>query len=307
MRPLIVALAIVAATPAAAHAQTAEPDPMAALRALLARGAGATTEFYGNVATTLARTTRLDTGQWITHRAAMNLSGTGRVKLGGSGVAASEETKKMKIGTRFMMEEAAPEDAYFAGVLRAEGPMRTVSVGGWHYQLAPKTKAWLRTGRASGAAALIGDQFVNVLEPATLRKLLSGKHRKSVSSWTKDRTTGRKHRIYSLSGDITFAELARVSPSLREAAGTAAVGSSVVTWTYMYDDRGWPYRVGWRFYAHPHPEVKGFGHDRIFRAYYATQFRDWEKPMTVTAPKAKTGRGLPVDDLGDVLGAGPRP
>ncbi len=29
--------------------------------------------------------------------------------------------------------------------------------------------------------------------------------------------------------------------------------------------------------------------------------------MTVTAPKAKTGRGLAVDDLADVLGAGPRP
>ncbi|WP_062429284.1 hypothetical protein [Herbidospora daliensis] len=85
MRPLILALTLVCVVPAAAHAQAAEPDPMAALRSLLARGAGATTEFYGTVMTDLTRTKRLDTGQWLSWQAAMGLSGTGRVKLGTTG------------------------------------------------------------------------------------------------------------------------------------------------------------------------------------------------------------------------------
>ncbi len=71
----------------------------------------------------------------------------------------------------------------------------------------------------------------------------------------------------------------------------------------MYDDRGWPYRVGRHFYAHPRPEVPGLGDDRIPRAHLATQYRNWEKPMTITAPRARPGRGLEVDDLSDVLSA----
>ncbi|GAA1022889.1 hypothetical protein Aple_100460 [Acrocarpospora pleiomorpha] len=303
MRPLVIALVLLSAAPAAAHAQAAAPDPMAALRSLLARGAGATTEFYGSVSTDLTRSKRLDTGQWLSWQAGMALSGTGKVKLGRSGVIASEHVGKVKIGSRFLMEEAAPKDPYFAGVLKTEGTLRAVSTDGWQYQLAPKAKSWIRTGKASGGAAAFGDQFVNVLEPATMRKLLATKSRQSVSTWYKDRTTGRKQRIYTLTGTITLNELARVSPTFREAADTSAPGTSEVTWTYMYDDRGLPYRVGWRFYAHPRPEVPGLGQDRILRAHYATQYRSWEKPMTITAPRAIPGRGLEVDDLGDVFSA----
>ena len=86
-------------------------------------------------------------------------------------------------------------------------------------------------GRASGGAAAYGDQFINVLEPATLRKLLSTKPRKSVAPWLKDNTTGRRQQIYTLTGTITLKELYRVSPSFREAAGTSALGASEVTWT----------------------------------------------------------------------------
>jgi hypothetical protein len=67
-------------------------------------------------------------------------------------------------------------------------------------------------------------QFINVVEPATLRKLLSAKTRKSVTPWTKDRTTGRKQRVYSLARTITLKDLYRVSPSFREAVGTRPSG-----------------------------------------------------------------------------------
>ncbi|MGW0593960.1 hypothetical protein [Streptosporangium sp. NPDC002607] len=286
-----------------AHARAAEPDPVAGLRSLLARGAGATTEFYGRASTDLTRQVQLSNGRRTVIGSGTGVRGTGKVKLGRAGVIASEHIRQLSISNKQLVVDEAAKDPYFAGVLRTVGTLRTVSVGGWQYQLAPRAKSWARTGRASGAAAAYGDQFINVLEPATLRKLLSVKSRKSVAPWLKDHTTGRKQRIYSLTGTITLKELYRVSPSFREAAGTSALGTSEVTWTYMYDDRGWPYRVGWRFYAHPRPEVPGLGDDRILRGHLATQYRNWEKPMTITAPKATPGRGLEVDDLSDVLSA----
>ncbi|MEU8273148.1 hypothetical protein ACFYOK_31090 [Microbispora bryophytorum] len=303
MHPLIVALALATSAPTTAHAQAAEPDPLAGLRSLLARGAGATTEFYASASTDLTRQVQLSNGKRTYIGSGMELHGTGKVKLGRSGVIASEHIRQLSIGNKQLMVDEAAKDPYFAGLLRTVGTLRTVSVGGWQYQLAPRAKSWTRTGRASGAAAAYGDQFINVLEPATLRTLLSTKSRKTVTPWTKDRTTGRKQRIYTLTGAIRLKELYRVSPSFREAAGTSALGTSEVTWTYMYDDRGWPYRVGWRFYAHPRPAVRGLGDDRILRAHLATQYRNWEKPMTITAPKARPGRGLEVDDLSDVLSA----
>ncbi|GGO28519.1 hypothetical protein [Microbispora bryophytorum] len=303
MHPLIVALALVTAAPATAHVRAAEPDPMAGLQSLLARGAGATTEFYGSASTDLTRQVRLSNGRRTYIGSGMELRGTGRVKLGRAGVIASEHVRRLSIGNKQLVVDEAAKDPYFAGVLRTVGTLRTVSVGGWQYQLAPRAKAWTRTGRASGAAAAYGDQFINVLEPATLRTLLSTKSRKSVAPWAKDRTTGRRQRIYTLTGTITLKELYRVSPSFREAAGTSHLGTSEVTWTYMYDDRGWPYRVGWRFYAHPRPKVPGLGEDRILRAHLATQYRSWDRPMAITAPRATPGRGLEVDDLSDVLSA----
>ncbi|MET8050196.1 hypothetical protein ABZU75_21610 [Streptosporangium sp. NPDC005286] len=275
-----------------AHARAAEPDPVAGLRSLLARGAGATTEFYGQASTDLTRQVQLSNGRRTVIGSGMGVRGTGKVKLGRAGVIASEHIRQLSISNKQLVVDEAAKDPYFAGVLRTVGTLRTVSVGGWQYQLAPQARSWARTGRASGAAAAYGDQFINVLEPATLRKLLSIRSRKSVAPWLKDHTTGRKQRIYSLTGTITLKELYRVSPSFREAAGTSALGTSEVTWTYMYDDRGWPYRVGWRFYAHPRPEVPGLGDDRILRGHLATQYRNWEKPMTITAPKATPVRGL---------------
>ncbi|MEV4567691.1 hypothetical protein AB0K12_28310 [Nonomuraea sp. NPDC049419] len=301
MHAVNVALALVTAFPA--HAVAPEPDPVAALRTLLARGAGATTEFYGQASTDISREV-VRNGRRTFIGSGMALRGTGKVKLGRAGVVASEHVRHLSIGNRHLVVDEAAKDPYYAGLLPTVGTLRSISVGGRQYQLAPGKKSWVGVGRASGAAAAFGDQFINVLEPATLRKLLSGKVKKTVSSWQKDHTTGRRQRIYHVTGTVTLEELYRVSPSFREAAGPGARrGTAEVTWTYMYDDRGWPYRVGWRFYAHPRPQVKGLGDDRILRGHFATQYRYWEKPMRITAPKARPGRGLATDDLADVLSA----
>ncbi|WP_062429282.1 hypothetical protein [Herbidospora daliensis] len=49
--------------------------------------------------------------------------------------------------------------------------------------------------------------------------------------------------------------------------------------------------------------MKGLGEDRILRAHYATQYRYWERPTTITAPKAVPGKGPETDDVADVFGA----
>ncbi|GGK81388.1 hypothetical protein Ppa06_48720 [Planomonospora parontospora subsp. parontospora] len=305
MHPLIVAL-ILAGAPAIAPVHTAEPDPVAGLRFLLARGAGATTEFYGDTSTDLERQVQLSNGRTTIITTGMEVKGTGKVKLGRAGVIASEHTRHMSIGgEKQLMVEAAATDPYFAGVLRAAGRLRLISVGGWQYQLAPGATSWVRIGRASGAAAAYGDQFINVLEPATLRTLLAAASSKDVTPWLKDNTSGRRQRIYTLSGTITLKQLHRVSPSFREAAGTADLGTSEVNWTYMYDDRGWPYRIVWSFNLHPDLRSKaaGWGEGRIDQARLGTQYRKWDKPMTIVAPRAKPGRGLAVDEFSDVLSA----
>ncbi|AWS46330.1 hypothetical protein DKM19_38555 [Streptosporangium sp. 'caverna'] len=303
MHPIIMALALVTATPATAHARTAEPDPVAGVRSLLARGAGATTEFYGSASTDLTRRVQLSNGRNTIIGSGTKLSGTGKIKLGRAGVIASEHTRKLSIDNKHLVVDEAVKDPYFADLLRTVGTLRTVSVGGWQYQLAPGAKTWVRTGRASGGAAAYGDQFINILEPATLRKLLSTKPRKTVNPWVKDNTTGRRQQIYTLTGTITLKELYRVSPSFREAAGTSALGTSEVTWTYMYDDRGWPYRIFWGFDTNQRPGVRGLGDDRMPEARLATQYRNWDRPMTIKAPAATPGRGLAVDELADVLSA----
>ncbi|PZG21001.1 hypothetical protein [Nonomuraea aridisoli] len=70
-----------------------------------------------------------------------------------TGVIASEHTRRLSISNKHLMADEAEKDPYFAGVLPTAGTLRTISVGGRQYQLAPRAKSWVRTGRASGAAA----------------------------------------------------------------------------------------------------------------------------------------------------------
>ncbi|MEW9531932.1 hypothetical protein [Microbispora sp. NPDC049125] len=303
MKPLVAAAAalLLAGAPSAAEARTAAPDPLKTVLALLAKGGSAKIETLAGVSTDQYEKDEAAHTYWT---GGYELSGTGRLQVGPKGVVAAEMTRKLAFGTkaRQLMARDARTDRYCAWVLASEGITRTVSVKGRQYQSPPKAGKWVDLGRSSGAAAAYGDQVINVFEPATLRKLLSGVDKRSASDWYKDRTTGRRQRIYTLSGNITFAELYKVSPSFREAAGANTNGAVEVTWTYMYDDRGLPYRVGWRFYALPQKN-QGIGQGRITRLYLATQYRGWGTNTSIRAPKAAPGEGLAADEILDILRA----
>jgi hypothetical protein len=304
MKALLATLALATAVPTTAHASTV-PDPVAAVRALLARNAGVTLEFLGNTGTDLF---------WqndATHEqisGGVGLKGTGKLRLGPTGVTASEITRVVQLsGQVLMKKEAAKGDAYFAGLLESAGTTRMISTKGWLYHLPPKARTWFRTGRAGGGAAAYGDQIINVLEPATLAKLLSTADRSSVTPWYKNRTTGRKQRIYTRSGMITLKELYRVSPTFREAAGTSAVGTDEIWWQYLYDDRGLPDRLVWHFVTTTKADSIGLGDNRIRSVRMVTRFWDWQAKVSITAPKAKPGRGPAVDEIADILRADDRP
>ncbi|MGA5761767.1 hypothetical protein [Nonomuraea bangladeshensis] len=304
MKALVAALALATAVPATAHAAAA-PDPVAAVRALLARNAGVTLEFLGSTGTDLfwqndATREQISGG--------VGLKGTGKLQLGATGVTASEITRVVQLsGQVLMKQEAAKGDAYFAGLLKSAGTTRMISTKGWLYHLLPKARTWLRTGRAGGGAAAYGDQIINVLEPATLAKLLSTADRSSVTPWHKNRTTGRNQRIYTRSGTITLKELYRVSPTFREAAGTSAVGTDEIWWQYLYDDRGLPDRLGWHFQTTTKADSIGLGDNRIRSVRLVTRFWNWQAKVSITAPKATPGRGPAVDEITDILRAGDRP
>ncbi|NUS07480.1 MAG: hypothetical protein HOV97_33510 [Nonomuraea sp.] len=206
-----------------------------------------------------------------------------------------------------MKQEAAKGDAYFAGLLESAGTTRMISTKGRLYHLPPKTRTWLRTGRAGGGAAAYGDQIINVLEPATLAKLLSTADRSSVTPWYENRTTGRRQRIYTRSGTITLMELYRVSPTFREAAGTSAVGRDEIWWQYLYDDRGLPDRLVWHFVTTTKADSIGLGDNRIRSVRLVTRFWNWQAKVSITAPKATAGRAPAVDEIIDILRAGDRP
>ncbi|MGW0806843.1 hypothetical protein [Nonomuraea sp. NPDC002799] len=302
MRLLIAAtVALVTAVPAVAHAESAGPDPIRAIRTLLAEGSGARIDVFGSVVTSRYKR---DEASDQDHTGGYDVSGAGRIRLGASGVVAAEVTRKLTFEgapERALMAEDAETDPYAAGVLASAGTTRMISVRGRQYQLPPKAKRWIGLGRASGGAAAYGDQVINVFEPATLRKLLAGADRKSVSDWHENSATGRRQRIYTVSGLITLAGLHTLSPSFREAAGPATGGAAQVDWTYMYDDRGLPYRAGWLFHALPDGE--GLGDDRVRRVSMATQYRGWGSEVSITAPRSVRGKGLAVDEVLDVLRA----
>lgn len=183
---------------------------MAAVRALLARDAGATLEFLGSVATDLFWQNDA-TREQIS--GSVGLKGTGKLHLGPTGVTASEITRVVQLdGQVPMKQEAAKGDAYFAGLLESAGTTRMISTKGRLYHLPPKTRTWLRTGRAGGGAAAYGDQIINVLEPATLAKLLSTADRSSVTPWYENRTTGRRGSAVYRMWSTTFRRVVRHGP-----------------------------------------------------------------------------------------------
>ncbi|MFI6293241.1 hypothetical protein ACIBEJ_16750 [Nonomuraea sp. NPDC050790] len=156
--------------------------------------------------------------------------------------------------------------------------------GGLFSRALPDDKFWLR-GDGDPTFAIMGDQLVNVLEPATLKHLLAtGKH------------TGPRYR-----GSLTFAELHKLSPSFRAQMITkpsGKIGKSRISWRLTLDARQLPQRlaIDWTMPLTKKATIKGTTE---------TRYSDWGAEISVTTPAAESV--ISIDDLVDHILKPPTP
>lgn len=146
--------------------------------------------------------------------------------------------------------------------------------GGLFSQLLPDDKFWVR-GDGDPSFAALGDQLINVFEPATLKHLLAtGKH------------TGPRYR-----GTLTFAELYKVSPSFRVQFGpkpAGEIGKSRISWRLTLGERNLAQRlaIDWTL-----PLTKKM----TIRGTTETRYSDWGADISVKTPTAESI--ISIDDL----------
>ncbi|MBB5074968.1 hypothetical protein [Nonomuraea endophytica] len=146
--------------------------------------------------------------------------------------------------------------------------------GGLFSRLLPDDKFWVR-GDGDPSFAVMGDQLINVLEPATLKHLLAtGKH------------TGPRYR-----GSLTFAQLHKVSPSFRTlmpGISYGEIGKSRISWRLTLGEGQLPQRlaIDWTM-----PLTK----KTTIRGTTETRYSDWGADISVKTPTAESV--ISIDDL----------
>ncbi|MEV4890572.1 hypothetical protein AB0K48_14380 [Nonomuraea sp. NPDC055795] len=208
----------------------------------------------------------------------------GVVAFGPKGVTGAETSRTPVLSAKLKKQLAAqvkqnPELADAVELLTERTYM--VSTGKHYYvhgglfsQLLPDDKFWVR-GAGDPSFAALGDQLINVFEPATLKHLLAtGKH------------TGPRYR-----GTLTFAELYKVSPSFRVQFGpkpTGKIGKSPISWRLTLDERNLAQRlaIDWTM-----PLTKKVA----IRGTTETRYSDWGADITVKTPTAESI--ISIDDL----------
>ncbi|MET8337236.1 hypothetical protein ABZV14_20375 [Streptosporangium canum] len=207
---LVAAAAPANAQPARASAQTAQADPVSALKS----------QFKLHRGVRLAENAKI-IGEGKKQRAIFNRRG-GVLEFGTSGVVASDVTDE------FTLPGA---DKELKGLF---GPSRTITVkgtaytsGGFYADSMPEGKKWLR---AKGGTVDVGNpaqQILNPLEPATLKAALAHTAtRRPGGTWDGARTVVH-------SGTIPLGELYKISPTVRALLGgkpSAASAALPVSW-----------------------------------------------------------------------------
>ncbi len=230
----------------------------------------------------------------------VHTTGTGR--LSRTGIAAAEVSRRMTFGDRrrrqFLKDDAADGDRRSADVLaQVDRPHRIRSVGGALFGSGPVYggRSWWRLGRASGGAALYGEQIINIFEPKTLRHLVSTATVNEKAGKVFD-ANDRAVWSWAYQGTITFARLFRVSPSFRETLGGRLhprYRGIKVLWRISTDLKGRPLVVMaiWES-RRGYPLESGSG---------ATRY-SWGVKTRITVPPARRAKRVPFgDDLTDAL------
>ncbi|MFF0307345.1 hypothetical protein ACFYSC_07950 [Streptosporangium sp. NPDC004379] len=199
-----------------AHAQTARAkDPLAALRSQMGGGRGVS--FVDKTKVTSPQGSRV-----LAQR-------DGVLGFGASGIAASDQTGKMRIKLSDLGID--PDDEDTKGIAGFAKPERVVRVGkasyisgGYFGEFLPEGKTWLRYPAETLGMLGVITQKVNAAEPATLKALLA-------------HATTERPGFYS--GKITYGELNKISPWFR-----ASVSGARITGRYAKIKVSWKLFLG---------------------------------------------------------------
>ncbi|MFF5210805.1 hypothetical protein [Streptosporangium sp. NPDC000396] len=193
-----------------AHAQTA--DPVTVLKSQFGNGRGVTF---------VDKTKIQSKGE-----SAIVADRKGTLHFGASGIAASDQTGKLRLPKGMFPSDSDEEDEESKGWAGLGKPERVIRVkqgafisGGFLGEYIPADKTWVKSpGDSLGLVGALS-QKVNVAEPATLGALLA-------------HATTKRPGFYA--GKITYGELRKISPWFR--ASTSLLGESsgedkgTITW-----------------------------------------------------------------------------
>ncbi|MFI6538557.1 hypothetical protein ACIBHY_39305 [Nonomuraea sp. NPDC050547] len=231
---------------------------------------------------------------WVDKQDYIGVVREGAAAFGPKGVVAAEGERTPVLGPVLKKQFAAqakkdPKAADMVDLLT----QRTYMVSsGKHYYIhgglfsraLPDDKFWIR-GDGDPSFAIMGDQLINVLEPATLKHLLAtGKH------------TGPRYR-----GSLTFAQLHKVSPSFRTlmpGISYGEIGKSRISWRLTLGEGQLPQRlaIDWTMPLTKKATIKGTTE---------TRYSDWGADISVKTPTAESI--ISLDDLVDHILKPPTP
>ncbi|MEU6409321.1 hypothetical protein [Microbispora sp. NPDC046933] len=221
---------------------------------------------------------------------------TGMARLGRGGVVAADMKRSMPFGNcrlRFLREDAAGGDRR-AGDLAQVGSAthRVRSVGGVLYGAGPAYggTSWARMGKASGGAALYGDQIVDAFDLGTLTALVASASSSRPGSAVHDADDRAIKKTWGYRGTTTFGKLFEISKPFRTMLGgrlDPRFSGITVFWGIATDMTGKPIVVQavWR-------PGKGYPAESVA---VSTRF-SWDVKASITAPR--TGRAA-RDPYGD--------
>ncbi|MBB5782518.1 hypothetical protein [Nonomuraea jabiensis] len=268
MKRAIIGVAVVAgvvqltATPAQAAPQI---DPVKALKAELTAGRAVNVQSTAKV--TYTRSLVVTSG----------LEGT--IGFDRRGAAASDVAQTLQYSEDLLRSVKKSKPAEVEAL--QQGPIRMISTREASYvsgpivdPALPQGTSWVRYGTGLPPGNLV----LNVLEPATLKTLLS--HR---ASW----------RDGVLKGSIKATKLAAVSPSFASRFGTRSKSGGKITYTLWFGQGGLVERLSAK-------AVLPYG-DGSMTVESSTRFSDWGRQVTVLLPLQ--GDVLDRDQLGDKVPA----
>jgi hypothetical protein len=161
--------------------------------------------------------------------------------------------------------------------------------GGIFDQFLPEGKTWIRLPEPTLSPVLAAGQYVNTLDPRTLKAVLATTKTKGYGGTVDGTTT----TVYC--GSITLGRLFASSPELKKQLAAGKAGKNLINWKLWIGADNLVRRVT----SSAHEKIK-IGKSSVDMAMTSdTRFTGWGSEITITAP--------PADEVADAKDLGKLP